>query len=198
MSITLYEFRPTRSKRVRWTLLELGVPFEAIDNRELIGSDELRKVHPMAKVPAITDNGRPLFESAAICTWLADSHADKGLISPSGTWERALHDQWCAFIMTELEAHLWSMARNTFVYPEDQRSQVVIDQAAMEAKKTLEVIDAHLGKEQYFVGQKFTVADIFSGFATNWAEGVGLAGDFEQVRAYNARMKERPHCTLGD
>ena len=26
----LYEFPPTRSIRVRWTLQELGVPFEAI------------------------------------------------------------------------------------------------------------------------------------------------------------------------
>ena len=123
MSIELYEFAPTRSQRPLWTLLELDVPHEKISGRELIGSDRLRQAHPLAKLPALKDNGRPLFESAAICTWLADSHPEKGLISPSGTWERALHDQWVAFVLTELEAHLWSTARNQFehYYPEERR-----------------------------------------------------------------------------
>ncbi|MGI9382344.1 MAG: glutathione S-transferase family protein, partial [Methyloligellaceae bacterium] len=108
MSIELYEFAPTRSQRARWTLLALAVPFESIAGQELIGSDRLRAVHPLAKLPALKDDGRPLFESAAISTWLADSHPEKGLIAPAGTWERALHDQWVAFAQTELEAHLWS------------------------------------------------------------------------------------------
>ena len=98
MTITLYEFTPTRSKRVKWTLQELGVTYESVNRRELIGSDELRKIHPQAKVPAITDNGRPLFESAAICTWLADSHPDKGLVAKSGTWERAATKSMCLAI----------------------------------------------------------------------------------------------------
>jgi len=51
--ITLYGLGPTRSARCQWTLLELGVDFEFIEKRELIGSDELRKIHPQAKLPAI-------------------------------------------------------------------------------------------------------------------------------------------------
>ena len=77
MTITLYEFGPTRSQRVRWTLTELGIEFESKEDRALIGSEELKSVHPLSKLPALTDNGRNLFESAAICTWLADSHPDK-------------------------------------------------------------------------------------------------------------------------
>ncbi len=198
MSITLYEFTPTRSKRVKWTLLELGITYESVNKRELIGSDELRKIHPQSKLPAITDNGRALFESSAICNWLADSHPDKDLIAKSGTWERAQHDQWCAFTMTELEAHLWAAARNTFVYPEDQRSNSVIDQAKAEARKTLATFDDHLGANDYFVGNRFTVTDIFCGFATNWAEGTGVAEEAPNVKAYNARIKARPHCALND
>ena len=93
MSTTLYEFAPTRSARARWTLLELGIPFESIAGREVIGSPELKAVSPLGKVPGIVDNGRPLFESAAICAWIADRHPEKGLIAPSGSWDRALHDQ---------------------------------------------------------------------------------------------------------
>ena len=128
MSIALYEFAPTRSQRARWTLLELEVPFESISGRELIGSERLRAVHPLAKLPAMTDDGRPLFESAAISIWLADSHPEKGLIAAAGTWERALHDQWVAFALTELEAHLWSTFRNTVVYPEERRVAAISEQ----------------------------------------------------------------------
>ncbi|MFY0614387.1 MAG: glutathione S-transferase family protein [Hyphomicrobiaceae bacterium] len=198
MTITLYGFTPTRSKRVKWTLQELGVDYENVNDQTLIGSDTLRKVHPQGKIPAITDDGRPLFESSAICNWLADSHPDKGLIAKSGTWERALHDQWCGFIMTELEAHLWTMARNSFVYPEDQRSKEAVGQARMEALKSMTTLNDHLGAHDYFVGDAFSVADIFCGFATSWAEGLQLAEEAPHVKAFNARIKARPHCALND
>src|SRR5215218_8806281 len=114
MLITLFEFAPTRSARVRWTLLELDLPFESVEGREVFGSPRLMEVSPLGKVPAIIDDGRDLFESAAICTWLADSHPGHCLVAPSGSWDRALHDQWVCFCLAELEAHLWSTARNSF------------------------------------------------------------------------------------
>ncbi|HYE42429.1 MAG TPA: glutathione S-transferase N-terminal domain-containing protein, partial [Caulobacteraceae bacterium] len=69
MSITLYELQPTRSARARWTLLELGLPFESIEGREVFDMPELAEIHPLSKLPALRDDGRPLFESAAICNW---------------------------------------------------------------------------------------------------------------------------------
>ena len=101
--ITLYEFKHSRSKQVRWTLLELGLEFESIEGLEVLHSDELKKVNPMGKVPAVVIDGVPLFEAAAICTYLADLVPGKGLIAPSGTSERALHLQWVSFALTEME-----------------------------------------------------------------------------------------------
>ena len=196
MTIELYEFGPTRSLRARWALLELDVPFESIEGRELIRSERLRAIHPQGKLPAIKDDGRPLFESAAICTWLADSHPDKGLISASGTWERALHDQWVAFCLSELEAALWNTARNTFVYPENERITACFEQDAAEAKKALAVYDAHLADNDYMVGNKFSVTDIITGFAINWARRAGHMNEFGNVLAYNERLLARPLCPL--
>jgi len=198
MAVTLYELSPTRSQRVRWTLLELNQPFESRAGRELFGSDELKAVHPQGKLPAITDDGRPLFESVAICTWLADKHADKGLIAPSGTWERALHDQWCAFTLSEVEAHLWIMARNAFIYPEDQRSSDAIAQGKMETRNGLVVLNDHLADREFMVGDAFSVTDIVVAFVTNWARGVGLDGDVPHVSAFTDRMLARPLCPLTD
>lgn len=120
------------------------------------------------------------------------------MIATSGTWERALHDQWCGFIMTELEAHLWTMARNAFVYPEEQRSKEAVAQARMEALKSMATLNDHLGTHDYFVGDAFSVADIFCGFATSWAESMQLAAEAPNVKAFNARIKARPQCALND
>ncbi|MGI9425471.1 MAG: glutathione S-transferase family protein [Hyphomicrobiaceae bacterium] len=194
MTVIHYEFTPTRSQRVHWTLIELGIEHESRNDRALIGSDELKNVHPLGKLPAITDNNRPLFESAAICTWLADSHPEKEMISPSGTWERALHDQWCAYIMTEVEAHLWSSARNKFVYPEDQRIEAIHAQNGREIKRALAPLDVYLHDNSFLVGNRFSVTDIFSGYATNWARRFGYLEGFANVQAYNKRLLDMPNC----
>src|SRR4030095_1982533 len=169
----------TRSARARWTLLELDVPFESIAGLEVIGSPQVRAISPSGKVPAIVDGGRPLFESAAICTWLAASHPEKALIAHSGSWERALHDQWVAFCLAELESHLWSTQRNTLLYPQPQRAPAVLEQNAAEGRTSLEVLDTHLAATPFLVGGKFTVADIIVGVAVDSARrlrwGSGLA-----------------------
>ncbi len=196
MTITLYELAPTRSARVRWTLLELGVPFESVTGEppDIFQSPALKGVHPLSKVPALVDDGRKLYESAAICNWLADSHADKGLIAPSGSFARALHDQWTAFTLSELEAYLWSTARNTFIYPEAERITAMFEQNAMEARRALTVFDAHFADNDWLVENRFSVTDIFVGFTLNWARMVELTAEFEHVTAYLNRLLSRPLC----
>lgn len=145
-------------------------------------------------MPAIVDDGRSLFESAAICTWLADSHPQKGLVAPSGSWERALHDQWVAFCLAELESHLWSTHRNTFLYPESRREPAVLEQNQAEGQKSLEVLNAHMAATPYLVGGRFTAADIIVGFAVNWARRLGWATGLTHCLAYNDRLLTLPNC----
>ena len=114
----LFELSPTRSMRVTWTLNELGMDCERISAPapQIFQHPELEKFHPLHKIPALDVDGKGLFESAAICTYLADQAPEKGLISPSGTWERALHDQWVSFLLTELEAWAWSTFLSENIY----------------------------------------------------------------------------------
>lgn len=196
MKIKLYEYGATRSVRVRWTLQELALDFESVQGRELIGSDELRKVHPMGKLPAIVADGRPLFESAAICNFLADSAPEKGLIPRAGTWERALHDQWTCFALTELEAWLWSNAKHQLFYPEDQRVPDVVEPNKREIRAGLEVLEAQLEERQYLVGDAFSLADILVSYTVNWARRARQLGDFTNLQSYLERLWERPACAL--
>ena len=107
--IQLFELAPTRSSRARWALLEAELPFTSLGNDvSIIGSDVLREVHPLGKLPAIRIDGRPLFESAAIVAAIADLVPEKHLIAKPGTWSRCLHDQWVSFALSEMEAFVQS------------------------------------------------------------------------------------------
>ena len=197
MDITLYEFEPTRSARVRWTLQELGLPFESIAGAHLVGSDELRKVHPMAKLPGVMIDGEPMFESAAICCHLADCQPEKGLIPTAGTRQRALHEQWTAFVLTEVEAHGWSTFRNTVFYDEDKRVPAIIEQNDMEQKRGLKVLNDALAGQDYLLGDAFQVTDIIVGYAVNGArKNEKFGDDMPNLMAWTDRLRERPHSTL--
>lgn len=197
MSITLYELAPTRSARVRWTLLELGLPFESKAGPQVFEDPALAEIHPLCKIPAVRDGGRPLFESAAICTWLADSHPDKRLISPSGTWARALHDQWTAFVLSEVEAYQWHTARNIFILPEEERLPAVFEQNAKAMRRGLEVLEQALEGQDWLVENRFSVTDIFASYVICWTHKTGNLEGLDNLNAYVARIRARPLCPYG-
>ena len=62
--------------------------------------------HPLGRVPVLEDAGANIFESGAICLYLADKYPQKGLLPASGSVERGLAYQWVFFAYTELQAAL--------------------------------------------------------------------------------------------
>ena len=196
MKITLYESPTSRAQRVTWTLEELGISYESVSGREVIGSDGLKKIHPLGKVPAVVIDGKPLIESAAICTYLADQFPEKQLIAAPGTWERALHDQWVSFCLSEMEAWLWSTAINTFVLPKEQRISAVTEQNAKLFSASAVVADKALEESNYLIGDRFSVTDIIMGFTISWANYYKLLEPFSNLQNYLNRLCERPYCPL--
>ena len=196
MDITLYEMGTSRSLRCRWTLKEIGLEYKSIEDRSLLRSNELKKIHPLGKMPAAFIDGMPLFESSAICNYIADQTKEVNLIAKTGTWSRALHDQWVLFNFTELEAWLWSTAVNTFVLPEDERIPDCIPQNSKMFNKGAIAIDQYLANQDYFVENRFTVADIIIGYTLNWARRMELVKDFKSINLYLERLFSREHCEL--
>lgn len=192
--ITLYGADFTRSARCRWTLQELDLPFEEINDGSLIGSDTLRAIHPQAKIPAIVIDGEPLFESAAICTYLCDLTPATQLLARSGTRERALHDQWVSFSQSEIEAYLWSNAKHSTFYAEAKRIPAVIERNNEEIANGLAVLNNALATHDYLIEGRFSVTDIIVGWALNWARRQGRIEGFAHVGAYVNRLLARDRC----
>jgi glutathione S-transferase len=198
-SIKLFELGPTRSARVRWTLLEAGLAYESVGNSvEIFGSDELRSIHPLGKLPAAIIDGKPLFESAAIVTAIADLLPEKGLIARPGTWSRNLHYQWVCFSLTEMEPYVHSTEINTmdFVLPETQHVPAIIEQNSIMYKRAASVLDTVFEQTDYLIENRFSATDIIVGYTISWGQEQGLLSGFPNLLAYLERLLGREHCTL--
>src|SRR5664279_2525081 len=184
----LYHLPPSRSSRVLWLIEEIGEPYDlTVMKGEDRKTDEHRLRHPLGRVPVLEDDDGFLFESAALCLQLADTHPDAQLNWPLGTHERALVYQWTLFAMTELEPGI-NEARE---YREDDPARA---QAGTERfRAAAAVIEAALEGHEYLVGDRFSVADLVCGAVLGFAKGNGLVDDrFPNIEASIERLSARP------
>jgi glutathione S-transferase len=196
MKMKLYEFGPTRSIRVRWTLQELGADFEPIRVNLLAGDHrrpEFLKINPAGKIPVLVDDDRVLTESVAIVLYLAEKYSDKGLL-PAGLNERAQVNRWLLFAATELEQPLWRISRHTALYPEEQRLPGDVILASSEFKDMATVLEKHMQGRQFVATDSVSVADFVLAYTLDWGNEVKLLDGCPQLLAYMKRMYARPHA----
>jgi len=192
----LYEFGPTRSIRVRWTLQELGVDFEAINVNLLKGdhqTPEFLKLNPAGKIPVLVDGDLVLTESVAIVMYLAEKYRDRGFL-PADLRDRAELDRWLLFTATELEQPLWRITRHTNLYPEKDRLPAEVPLAQRDFKAMAQIAERHMQHRQFVVGDHATVGDFVLAYTLDWGNEIGLLGDCPNLRAYIERMYSRKHA----
>jgi glutathione S-transferase len=194
--IKLYEFPPTRSIRVRWTLQELGIPFEAVTVNMLAGEHKAPaylKVNPAGKLPTLIDGDLTLTESMAIVLYLGEKYLDKGLM-PRDLAARAEFYKWIMFAATELEQPLWRIARNTAVYPENKRIPADVPHAREDFSESAAVLEEHMKGREFLVGKTATIADFVMAYTLDWGNEVQLLDGCPQLKAYMNKMYARPHA----
>lgn len=188
----LYEFAFTRSIRARWTLQELGVDFEPISVNLFAGEalrPEFLQLNPAAKLPVLVDGDFVLTESAAIVLYLAEKY---GKFLPADARGRAEVNKWLLFTVTELEQPLWRIAKNEFLYPEEQRLAADIALAGEDFRRMADVAEKHMQMRTFVVGDSVTVADFVLAYTLDWASEVQLLDRYPQLTAYMERMYARP------
>ncbi len=188
--ITIYGSGGNRAARVAWTVDELGLEVSYRHYDGMIGSDELRRLHPQAKIPAMQVGDFVLFESAPICQHLCDITPGQRLLAPQGAKERSLHNQWVSFAQSEIEAYLWlsfQLGRLEIAKTETAAALALNRQLAGAG---LDVLEQHL------TDQHFILTDIIVGWTTNWSRKSGLLESRPALQSYLARLFDRPHVAL--
>jgi glutathione S-transferase len=181
----------TRAFRVLWMLEELGVGYEVDPARPQ--SEPMLAVNPSGKVPALVADGEVIIDSTAIIQFLADRHGK--FTFPTGTIQRAQQDSWTHFALDDVDSVLWFNAKNTFILPEELRSDQARKACRYEFDKSMKILETRLGDKNYVMGDEFTVPDLILGHCAGWAiNGAGWTIEPKPVADYFERVRSRPAC----
>ncbi|KEQ12251.1 glutathione S-transferase family protein [Endozoicomonas numazuensis] len=197
--IKLYGFSQSRSFRALWALEEAGIEYEYSNVK--IGSPEeggtqnpsYLKINPQGKAPTMVDGDLVLTESAAMLSYIGSLAPEKALLPGHTPAERARYDDFCFFVLSDLEQPLWSKGKHSFVLPEERRVEAIFETAKFEFKRSLKALDHYMEGKEFVLGDQFTCADILLAQTLNWANRFEFDVP-EFYLEYRDRLYKRPAC----
>ena len=221
--ICLHYYPSNASMIPHIVLEELGVPFELVlvdRGQNLHKSADYLKLNPNGKIPTLvqTEPGQPdlvLYEGAAICLHLADTHPQGQLMPPLGSFGRAHAYKWLLWLSNTFQPDIMM-----FYYPDryvastdPQVVRGVSEQAQLRIQGHLAQLDDEIGRASstvatrsrasedledtgtWFLGSHYSVLDAYVFTLCRWTRGFSSrpARSFEaNLAPYLQRMLARP------
>jgi len=183
----LHGFFTQNSLKTVYVLEELGVDYEFVfvdlmkgENR----SDPFRKMTPVGKVPVLEHNGNFLFESGAICRYLAN--AEQSVLYPADPMQRARVDQWMDFFSCHLGRWLSKMFFEQVIKQKaglGEADMKACEEAEKYAHEQFKMLDEWFEHSAWLANDRLSIADLF-----------GLAY-VEQVGAINFPLDDYPRVS---
>lgn len=195
MTLTLYHCMSARSFRPLWMLEELGLAYTLtmlpFPPRQLART--FLDVNPLGTVPAFSDGGPMMTESAAICQYLAARYSPASLnvdINEPGFASYLNYVHFGEATLTFPQTLVLRYSR--FEPPERQQPQVAEDYAKWFLAR-LRSLEPLLAQQEFLCAGRFTAADVSVGYALFLADFLGLTERFTpSVLAYWERLRNRP------
>ena len=166
-----------------WTVNELGLEASYRHYDGMIGSDELKRLHPQAKIPAMQIGDLVLFESVAICQHLCDITPGQRLLAPVGTAQRSIHNQWVSFAQSEVEAYLWHSFQMGRLEMAESATAAALELNRNLAGAGLDALEQHLAKQDFLLNEQFLSLTSSSGGPLTGRENPAF---WKPVRRYKA------------
>ena len=152
--------------------------------------------NPPGRVPAIKDpnTGISLWESGAIIQYLVETYDKDHKISYGKTPEKYYEQQWLAFQISGQGPYYGQAAWFKMFHHEKLPSAV--ERYTKEVERVMGVLDGHLQKNEWLVGNKCTYADIAFipwGSRVGWLMGEDAPkGKYKAYDAWMEKMQSRP------
>lgn len=137
-------------------------------------SEQYKKIHPAGKVPCLVDGDFTLFESNAICKYLA--RQSKSEYYPVDIKAQAVVDQWTDFVSIHVQNGMSRVMFNKLIAP---MINAPVDQESLKCgweflAKYLPVVNNQLARAKYLAGDKLTLADFVLLATIDPAEAIEL------------------------
>ncbi len=201
----LYYIPTTRAVRPRWLLEELEVPYELIYVKPgMMEQPEYSKLHPHCKVPVLIEEAVTIFESAAICAYLADKYPEKGFAPLVSSTGRGYYYQWLFYATATLEPPVEQYMFNILpnlpekVLPKNDRTRLSTSESQEWFDRVCEPLNELLAAKDYLVENKFSAADVVTGGVLMWAYRLGMMKAETPVKNYLEKLMQRPGFLRAD
>ncbi|MGA7539026.1 MAG: glutathione S-transferase family protein [Steroidobacteraceae bacterium] len=179
--------------KIRLLLAHLDRPYRWVELDILQGATRTSSFlvkNPNGRIPTLElDDGTCLAESNAILCYLADGTP----YVPAAKLERAQVLQWMFF---EQYSHEPYVATPRFIVkhlPEDSPRRAELPKRLEQGRVALGVMEKHLAGRQFFVGERYSIADIALYAYTHVAHEARLdLAPYPGVRAWIARVASQP------
>jgi glutathione S-transferase len=191
--IRVHHLNNSRSQRVLWLLEELNLPYEIVsyqrDKLTMLAPEALKRVHPLGKSPVIEDDGRTLAETGLIVEYLVDRHGPE-LAPPRESDLYWRYRYWLHYAegsaMPPLLVKLYIDRLGLLALP-------VRPVVASQLKVHLDFLESELGAAPWFLGERFSAADIMLSFPLEAATArAGLDATRPNLFGFLRRIHERP------
>ncbi|HVN83582.1 MAG TPA: glutathione S-transferase family protein [Candidatus Binatia bacterium] len=191
--LRLYDYLPSgNGYKVRLLLTQLGIPFERIELDIYAGATrtpEFLAKNPNGRIPTIElEDGTFLAESNAIMFYFADGTP----FFPSDRLARAQVMQWLFFEQYSHEPNIATVRAwlHSEITPE-REAQIAAKRKLGYA--ALDVMEQHLHTRTFFVGERYSIADIALYAYTHVASEGGFdLGPYRAINAWLERVRSQP------
>jgi glutathione S-transferase len=189
--IRVHHLNNSRSQRVLWLLEEIGTPYEVVryrrDQRTMLAPKELRRVHPLGKSPVIEDGGRTFVETGLIVEYLVQRYGSD-LAPPSGSESYWRYKYWLHYAEGSLMPRLLLklVINRLGLLGRPARPFV-----SAQLKLHLDFLEGELGKGPWFLGERFSAADIMMSFPI---EAARARGGLDETRPNLMDFLKRIHA----
>jgi glutathione S-transferase/GST-like protein len=158
--IKLYTAATPNGYKVSVLLEELGVPYE-VHKIDLMKGEQKQQwfldICPNGRIPALTDDGFPVFESGAMMIYLAEKY---GKFLPADVQGRSKVIQWLMFQMGGIGPMMGQA--NVFFRYFPEKIPAAIARYQGEGRRLFGVLDTQLANGEFLAGD-YSIADI-----ANW------------------------------
>jgi glutathione S-transferase len=179
--------------KVRLLLAQLGLEYETVEVSVVDRSNRnevLGKLNPALRVPTLVlDDGRPLGESNAILWYFGDGTQHV----PADPYERAQVLQWQFFEQYSHEPNI-AVARFWLAYSgTPERFEAELPSRMKAGYAALDAMERHLDGRAFFVGDRYSLADISLYAYTHVAHEGGFDLDpYPAIRGWLERVAAQP------
>ncbi len=179
--------------KVRMVLEALGQPYQWTEIDTVAGetrTPEYLAMNANGKVPVLEiQPGVYLPESNAIISFLADG----SVLMPTERLERARVLQWLFFEQYSHEPYIAVARFLRRFHPDPEAQRALADSKMAGGNRALDVMESHLRSHPFFVGGRYTIADVALFAYTHVAHEGGFdLARFPAVKAWLSRVENQP------